>query len=147
MSTTLDPLILDNYNYIYIYIIYKYWLVVWNIFYFSIIYGIILPNWQKSFSRWLKAFVYLPNGSCHVFPLNQWIAPRKPDWFVDPGIALRAKASFGLQLGGLGAIPLRADLVFRSGNPKKYIERVRNVEIGRHYGIINDEKNLGEGFK
>jgi len=55
-----------------------------------------------------------------------------------------------LQLGGLGAIPQRGwwfSMVFRSGNPKKYIERVRNVEIGRHYGIINDEKNLGEGFK
>jgi hypothetical protein len=27
------------------------WLVVWNIFYFSIIYGIILPNWLSYFSE------------------------------------------------------------------------------------------------
>ena len=31
----------------------SFWLVVWNIFYFSIIYGVILPI-DKYFSRWLK---------------------------------------------------------------------------------------------
>ena len=85
--------------------------MVWNIFLFSIIYGIILPI-DSYFSRWLK-HVKTTNQVC-MCPLYL----HEISTLTDPGFRCRNAPGWWLQLHGLSQLPSALLLELRSGGPR-----------------------------